>query len=376
MGFAGVGFDRAAWDALAHEATDQAAELSRRLDAEAPHRPGCLIQDGAWNWSSPEQIKEAFAAFGVKLKSTDDDALAAVPHPLAALVREYRSANKLASTYGVGWYAKALHDGRIYAGWRQIGADSGRMACASPNLQNLPRDVHYRRCFTAPPGRVLVRADFSQIELRIAAKVSGDEAMLAAYGRGDDLHTQTARLILGVEKPSKEQRQLAKAVNFGLLYGMGVKGFRVYAKSQYGVELTETQAGEYRAAFFRAYPGLARWHARVRSQREKESRTLAGRRRVFDDKTPDTQRLNTPIQGTGADGLKQAMALLWERRAECPGAFPVLVVHDEIVVECDADHADTAKAWLTRAMVDGMAPLVAPVPVEVEANVGRTWAGD
>ena len=260
----GVGFDRDAWDALAVEAKQRAEELSTQLGAIAPPQAGSLLLGDGWNWDSPQQVKEVFAVLGVQLDSTDDDALAAVNHPLAALVREYRSAGKLASTYGCDWYAKHLHDGRIHAGWKQIGADSGHMACNQPNLQNLPRDVRYRRCFIAPPGRVLVKSDYSQIELRIAAKLTKDPAMLKAYAEGLDLHTQTARLILGVEKPTKEQRQLAKAINFGLLYGMGSKGFRVYAQSNYGVSLTEAEAERYRSAFFDAYSGLRRWHRSIK----------------------------------------------------------------------------------------------------------------
>jgi DNA polymerase-1 len=249
------------------------------------------------------------------------------------------------------------------------------MACSKPNLQNLPRDARYRRCFAAPPGRVLVKADYSQIELRIAAKVAGEGRMIEAYRRGEDLHALTARQILGKQDVTGADRQLAKAVNFGLLYGMGARGFRVYARSHYGVELTERQAQEYRGAFFAAYPGLARWHAKVGRTGDSpiETRTLAGRRRRgvvrFNDK------LNCPVQGTGADGLKKALALLWQRRAECPGAVPVLVVHDEIVVECDAGRAEAVAAWLKHAMLDGMAPLVRPVPVEVEVRAAPTWAG-
>jgi DNA polymerase I len=227
----------------------------------------------------------------------------------------------------------------------------------------------------APPGRVLVKADYSQIELRIAAKVSGDKALLAAYQRGDDLHTMTARNVLGIADVTKEHRQLAKALNFGLLYGMGARGFRQYAKGQYGLDLSEADAHRYRTAFFKSYPGLAQWHRRVRSQRVTETRTLAGRRRLLDAKTPDTQRLNTPVQGTGADGLKLALALLWERRTQAPGAFPVLAVHDEVVVEADAGQADAVAVWLKAAMVDAITPLVAPVPVEVEVKTARTWGG-
>jgi DNA polymerase-1 len=249
------------------------------------------------------------------------------------------------------------------------------MACSTPNLQNLPHDQRYRRCFVAPPGRVLVKADYSQIELRIAAKVAGDSALLHAYRRGEDLHTLTARNVLGIADVSKEHRKLAKALNFGLLYGMGTKGFRVYAKAQYGLDLTDEDAARYRGAFFTSYPGLAAWHRRIGQTGKSsiETRTLAGRRRLNVGRF--SEKLNTPVQGTGADGLKLALALLWERRAECPGAFPVLAVHDEIVVECNADHAENTARWLKQAMVDGMTDLLAPVPVDVEVKVGRTWGG-
>jgi DNA polymerase I-like protein with 3'-5' exonuclease and polymerase domains len=369
----GVGFDTGAWAALAAEAGSQVDSLARQLDEAAPARPGYLGREGAWAWDSPPQVKEAFALLGHDIERTDDESLARIDHPLAALLREYRSVRKLASTYGPGWAGGAQHGGRIHAGWQQVGADSGRMACRDPNLQNLPRDRRYRRCFLAPEGRVLVKADYSQIELRIAAKVSGDQAMLAAYQTGEDLHTLTAQRVLGVAEVTREQRQLAKAINFGLVYGMGVTGFRAYALAQYGLRLAEVEARRYRDGFFAAYPGLRRWHRSIANP-PIDTRTLAGRRRQ--DVKRYTEKLNTPVQGTGADGLKLALALLWERRAECPGAFPVLVVHDEIVVECDADQAEAVKAWLRQAMVDATAPLIDPVPVEVEAKVGRTWAGD
>ena len=141
------------------------------------------------------------------------------------------------------------------------------------------------------------------------------------------------------------------------------------------MNLTEQQARSYRDAFFKSYPGLASWHQRTRSRQTKESRTLAGRRYRLEDKTPETQRLNLPIQGTGADGLKLALALLWERREQAPSVFPVLAVHDEIVVEANAEQADAVAAWLKIAMLDAMAALVDPVPVEVEVKTARTWGG-
>jgi DNA polymerase-1 len=371
----GVPFDRAAWDRIAEQAAAEADRLGDRLDAEAPRPNGCLLAEGAVNWSSPQQVVQVFERLGIDLPNADDDSLAAVDHPLAALLRDYRSANKLATTYGKDCVKDAYHDGRLYPSWKQIGADSGRMACSAPNLQNLPRDPRYRACFRAPAGRILVKADYSQIELRIAARLSGDAEMAAAYRRGEDLHGRTARSVLGIAEVTKEHRQLAKALNFGLLYGMGAGRFRDYARNNYGVDLSLEQARAYRAAFFKSYPGLASWHRRTgSSDTAVDTRTLIGRRRA--GVTRFTEKLNSPVQGTGADGLKMALALLWERRSDCPGAFPVLVVHDEIVVECDEARAEAAAGWLKRAMLDGMAQLIDPVPVEVEVKVGRTWGGD
>ena len=200
--------------------------------------------------------------------------------------------------------------------------------------------------------------------------------MLQAYAAGEDLHALTARQITGKPEVTKHDRQLAKAVNFGLLFGLGARGLRGYAQSNFGLDLTEGLAAQYRRAFFAAYPGLARWHRQAGSSTAKECRTLAGRRRLLDAQTPFTHRLNTQVQGTEADGAKLAMALLWERRDQCPGAFPVLFCHDEIVVEADTGQADAAAGWLRQAMLDGMAPLLDPVPVEVAVQTARTWGGD
>jgi DNA polymerase-1 len=366
----GVGFDRPAWEALADDAETCAAGLREQLDALVPNA-GNLF--GVTNWNSPDAVATAFARLGVPLASTDDDSLAAINHPAATLLREYRAAAKLSGTYGRDWLRHVAPDGRVYAHWKQIGAGaSGRMSCKGPNLQQLPRDARYRRCFAAPPGRVLVKADYSQIELRIAAKITGDKRMLAAYRAGEDLHTTTARAVLGKDEVTKADRQLAKSLNFGLLYGMGAKALAAYAASNYGVALSETEAKRHRDAFFRTYPGLRAWHRSVKDGTV-DTRTLAGRRRL--GVTRFTEKLNTPTQGTGADGLKRALAFLWERRAACPGAFPVLLVHDEIVVECDADKVEEAAVWVRDAMRDGMAPLIAPVPVEVEVSAGPTWGG-
>jgi DNA polymerase-1 len=354
----GVGFDRVAWEALAVETEAAAACLRSELDAAAPN-PANLF--GVTNWNSPEEVKTAFRALGLELDSTDDDALAGVAHPAAELLREYRVAAKLSGTYGREWLRHVAPDGRVYATWRQIGAGaSGRMSCKEPNLQQLPRDARFRRCFAAPAGRVLVKADYSQVELRIAAKLAGDERMLDAYHRGEDLHTNTARAVLGKQEVTKADRQLAKSLAFGLLYGMGAKSLAVYASSNFGVALTETEATRHRETFFRTYPGLRAWHQAVPNGTV-QTRTLAGRRRV--GVTAFTEKLNTPVQGclqpqvrvltdagyipigrlyeTGSSGRKVWTGTKWatftvHNRGPCQ--FAQVALQDGTVLDCDTRH--------------------------------------
>jgi DNA polymerase I len=203
--------------------------------------------------------------------------------------------------------------------------------------------------------------------------------MLAAYAEGRDLHTLTALNLIGHKDVSKDDRKLAKAVNFGLLYGMGAKGLQSYALKSYGVRMSLEQAALYGRRFFKTYAGLKRWHEHQRrawQRSDTETRTLTGRRRMDVEKLTDP--LNAPVQGTAVDGLKLTLGLLWERKGECPGAVPVLVCHDEIVIECDVARAAEAKAWLEKAMIEGMAAVVngtgkAPLPIEVEAWIAGSW---
>lgn len=375
MGQHGVCIDKPTWASLAHSAELDTAKWKDQLSQSVPAPAGTFSGMGDWNWDSPAQAIEALKAAGCVVEGTSDRELAAANHPAAQVLRHYRLAAKRVSSFGIDWLKHVHVDGRVYPQWWQNGASSGRMSCSNPNMQQLPRGDR-RRCIVAPPGCVLVKADYSQVELRIAAKISGDPALLDAYVRGEDLHTLTARNVLKIAEVTKEHRQLAKALNFGLLYGMGAKGFRIYSRTQYGLEMTEDEARAYREAFFRAYPGLKKWHRTVGRSGDKaiETRTLAWRRRL--GVVRFTEKLNTPVQGTEADGLKQALALLWERRDQAFGAFPVLAVHDEIVVECDQEQADPVKTWLKAAMLDGMAPLIAPVPVGIEVKIAKIWGGD
>ena len=256
------------------------------------------------------------------------------------------------------------------------------MSCSKPNLQQFPPAL--KDYVQAPAGRSLVVADYSQAELRIAAQISGDERMLGAYRRGEDLHATTAKSLMGWENISKEERNLAKAVNFGLLYGQGAQGLMEYARNKYGVTMTLEEAKRYRRRFFETYPGLKAWHNghwRKLKRGSTETRTLSGRRRR--GVRSFNERVNAPVQGTGADIQKLALALLYERRHERPGAFPIACVHDEIAVECGEGEVEGVAAWLEKAMTDAMTQILSGdgadngtrVPAKVEVKSGSTWGG-
>jgi DNA polymerase-1 len=194
--------------------------------------------------------------------------------------------------------------------------------------------------------RVLVKADLNQMELRVLAAITKDENMLEVFRSGDgDLHITTAEAITGRRvKKGDPARQRAKAVNFGLSFGMGAKRFLEMAKNDYGVVMTLQEAREAKRKLLEAYPGIGRWHQGEAEECKKgnfETYTLLGRRRVVepdrDGKPKYTERLNAPVQGTAADILKLAMARLWEAREEHPGALPILTVHDEVVIEWLSD---------------------------------------
>ncbi len=195
--------------------------------------------------------------------------------------------------------------------------------------------------------------------------------LLDAYQQGIDVHTLTARQVLGRSTVTKADRQAAKSLNFGLAYGMGAARLRIHALTAYGVEMTDEEAVAYRERFFETYDGLRRWH-RSQPNGVVETRTLAGRRRLGVERF--TEKLNSPVQGTGADGLKLALGLLHETRDEVPSAAPILAVHDEIVLECDRQDAARAREWLERCMRKGMGELLKRVPVEVEGQIGDDWS--
>jgi DNA polymerase I len=359
-------------DALVDQATNAGGGLTSRRKPRM-------------NWGSPAQVLQLMQARGHAIVNTDSATLLGLlgQDPLVERLLEYREAAKRAGTYGESWLADHLHrvTGRIHADYVQLGSASGRMSCHHPNVQNLPRSAAYRAAVEAREGYRLVKADWSQIELRLAAALARDEAMLAAFRAGEDLHIRTASQVLGVpaDQITADHRQLAKALNFGLIYGMGAGTLREYAYTTYHITLTPEAARAHRQRFFEAYPGLAQWRRQTRSQLQPaqhaiDTRMLAGRRRLGVNKF--TIALNSPVQGSGADGLKLAMARLFQHRDEVPSARLVAVVHDEILAECPEEDAEATAQWLTSHMSAAMQTLVGDVvPITVEVKIGQSWAG-
>ncbi|MDP9479570.1 MAG: DNA polymerase, partial [Actinomycetota bacterium] len=358
-------------------------KVLEELEALAPERP----EGGSWNWNSWQQVQKAFALLGVELSDTKKETLLTLDHPLAAALLAYRNAKRRVDVCS-RWLDRA-HEDRVYASWRQVGAETGRMSCSEPNLQNLHKEDEMRRFVRAPEGRVLVVADYSQMELRILAQLSGDAAMIEAFQKGEDLHKATAARMYGIpeEEVTPEQRSSAKAVSFGIVYGMTSIGLA----SRLGTD--EDEASSMIDQYFAAYPEVHSFLEANSARAIKTGilRTPMGRIRRFGDASAMTRRereearrqaMNFPIQGACADGLKLALALLHERRNECPDAVPILVVHDEIVIECAEEETEKVEAWLERAMIGGMDEAVngagaegLRMPVRVETKIGRTWAG-
>jgi len=248
------------------------------------------------------------------------------------------------------------------------------MSCSNPNLQNIPRDPRYRACFRPGEGRVLVKADLSQVELCVATELSGDEAMLAALDAGDDLHGLSAAALFDKppEEVTEDERKFGKGINFGTMYGQGRPGLIKKARS-IGLELDEDEAEEYQQRFAEAWPELDDWRWEMMHDDSPTLRTRSGRVRRLGDDDRGTVRVNTPIQGTAADGFKAGLAMLWQTRDQYPSAAPVLAVHDELVFECDREDAEGVAEWMRSCMVQGMKQYLERAPVGVDVSVGQSW---
>ena len=347
---------------------------------------------GKFNINSPKQLGEVLferlgLPHGKKTKtgwSTNADVLERLrwQHPIVDAVLEYRQYAKLKSTYADGLLKAMDPDGRVRTSFQMTVTATGRLSSTEPNLQNIPTRTdlgsELRRMFTAAEGCVLVDADYSQIELRILSHIAGDEAMRAAFLAGGDFHAETAAKVFHVarEDVTHEMRRRAKAVNFGIVYGISA-----FSLSQ-DLGVTVAEAKEYMDGYFAAFPGVRHYMDEVvRKARETGYvETLFHRRRDLPELASSNKNmrsfgervaLNMPIQGTAADVMKLAMAAVWRRlKAEKPQARLVLQVHDELIVECpEAEAADVG-----RLLEEEMEHVVRlSVPLTAEAHWGKNW---
>lgn len=304
-------------------------------------------------------------------------------HPIVEAVLDYRQLAKLKSTYVDGLTKVIAADGRIHTSFQNTVTATGRLSSTEPNLQNIPvrteLGAELRKMFVAPAGRVLVDADYSQIELRLLAHIAGDEHMIAAFRAGEDIHTVTASQVFGVppEQVTHEMRRRAKAVNFGIVYGISD-----FSLSQ-DIGVTRAEAKAYMEKYFEKYSGVHAYMTQVveRAKADGYVSTLMGRRRWLPELKSsnfnlrsfgERVALNMPIQGTAADLIKKAMLHVDGRlRREGLEARLVLQVHDELIVECPEGEAEQVQRLLAEEM-EHVAELA--IPLTAEAHAGKSWA--
>ncbi len=347
---------------------------------------------GEFNINSPKQLGEVLferlqLPSGKKTKtgySTNAEILQklAPKHPIVSDILDYRQLTKLIGTYVTGLLKVASEDGRIHTNFKQTGTATGRLSSAEPNLQNIPVRTdagrELRKYFLPKQGYKLISADYSQIELRLLACISGDKAMISAFASGEDIHTSTASAVFGVpiEDVTPLLRKRAKAVNFGIVYGIGD-----YSLSQ-DLDISVKQAKEYIDSYLASYPGVSAYLKEiVRYASEQGSvDTLYGRKRYIPEinskngimrKFGERVAMNSPIQGSAADIIKIAM-LGVDRRLKESGvdAKLILQVHDELIIEANSDCADEAAKILKEEMENAVS---LQIPLCVDLSIGNRW---
>lgn len=382
----GMLLDLSRWQTLgAKLERDRDAALHQVRQLQAGKAQMSLLPEmtDAINPNSPQQVLAALQAIGIPINSTSQKELVplAKQYPIIQSLLDYRHLAKITATFA-DTLPQHIHPvtGRIHPTYYQLGARSGRFSCRNPPLQTIPREAGVRTCFVAAPSDRIVRGDYSQAELRIVARLSGDARMQRAYRQGEDLHRLTAALVTGkaITQVNEEDRRLAKAINFGLIYGMGVAKLQSYAETKYGVELSLEQAKVFRNRFFEAYAGVAVWHETIRRnyiRGAKESRTLAGRRRRWAEQPRLAELLNHPVQGLNADITKLALVKLIKVLADTEAKL-IGTVHDEILLECPAAEVEPVSLLLHRCMRVAAQKFLRPIPVVVDIKVSASWGGD
>jgi DNA polymerase-1 len=381
----GVLIDRERLRAQSREFARQLQELQLQAHREAGYE---------FNIESPKQLQQILferLQLPVRRKtptgqpSTAEDVLEelAASYALPRIVLEYRALAKLKSTY-TDKLPEQVNEatGRIHTNYAQAVAATGRLSSLDPNLQNIPirrpEGRRIRQAFIAPPGCVLLAADYSQIELRIMAHLSGDEGLRAAFAEDRDVHQATAAEVFGLslEAVTADHRRTAKVINFGLMYGMSPFGLA----RNLGIERSAAQ--QYVERYFQRYPGVKRFMDNTRAQARETGyvETVFGRRLYLPDirsgnaqlrQYAERSAINAPMQGTAADIIKRAMITVhaWCRRDNCPARL-VMQVHDELVFEVHEQTVEEVVAAVREHMVDAAS---LSVPLRVDVGSGTNW---
>src|SRR5919202_5500484 len=384
---AGLYLDAARWREQIEAVKKKRAVIAEELQAMLAEgsAQGSLFANARAdiNLDSHTQLSAALKRLGVPVPdSTRNWKLQplAKDYPVVAKLLDYRTYQKSLTSYGENIIEEINpKTGRTHANFHQIGAPTGRFACTNPNVQQIPHAYEYRRCVRAQgENRKLIIADYSQIELRILAHVTEDKGFIEAFNSGADLHRVTAGQVFNVplEQVTKEQRDFAKRLNFGVVYGIGAQRFSMMT----GVSLTTAE--DILRKYFATYRQLDAWlrDAANRAIRERTARTASGRLTRFRFDSEDRQAAslaqrngkNNPIQGTGADIFKRALRLLHDQLRDTSASI-VNIVHDEIVVEANADETEIIAKKVEDAMCAAGEEYVKKVPIKVETEVADEW---
>jgi DNA polymerase-1 len=387
---AGIGFDVGQLEQMSQELASRLGEIEERIYEMVGY---------PFNVNSTQQLSDALfktldlPSQGVRRTKTGHYSTAAGvlerlqdAHPVVDLILEHRTLSKLKSTY-VDALPRMVNPntGRLHTSYNQTGTVTGRISSSDPNLQNIPIRTelgrHVRRAFVADEGWKLIAADYSQVELRVMAHVSGDEGLLGAFARGEDIHASTAAAILDIplEEVTPDQRRLAKTVNFGLSYGQ-----TAYGLAQ-ATGLTQPEAEDFIETYFERFPRVREYIERTKTLAARQGyvETLMGRRRYFPElehnskasyyarQAAERMAINAPIQGTAADIIKIAMVRLHQAFQEQRlRARMMLQVHDELIVEApDEEILRTAKL-MCEIMEDAFE---LDAPLSVDLKTGRNW---
>lgn len=359
---------------LEHELQD----LAKAKGWVPPPKKSCKSE--VFNPRSPMDVSSLIQhIYGHKPRSTDSKTLKDIlrDYPDVSAAKRLLDYREVEKRYGMlkGWLDKA-EAGRLYPKISQLGAESGRMTMSTPNAQQIPRAPELKSLFTAAPGCKPIECDYSAIEIRIAASLSRDEIFLKVFREGKDPHKATAQAIFGAEEISTEQRQIAKTLNFGSLYGGGVNMVRGNLP-----QLSEAEAQDFLRRFYSSYPGLSKWQVEISDHAPlkmeggevyKVSRSKLGRIRYV----PPSYRtimLNNPVQSTGADLLKLALGDLYKELVKHEDIKIINLVHDSIVLEAPESRVEDAAAMLSRVMEQAGNEVLEVIPCKTDTKISCHW---